>query len=62
MSSKSQFKVVPDKRHSILASAGHPAGWVNRVPAKDDFASNNGTNGWQCDAFELDNEANTAKA
>lgn len=27
----SHFKVVTDKRNSLLASQGHPAGWVSRT-------------------------------
>ncbi|KAF9473113.1 hypothetical protein BDN70DRAFT_937687, partial [Pholiota conissans] len=29
--SKSQFKIVADKRDSLLAGEGHPAGWINRT-------------------------------
>ncbi|KIK67849.1 hypothetical protein GYMLUDRAFT_36633 [Collybiopsis luxurians FD-317 M1] len=34
-SSASQFKLVANKRNSLLANTGHPAGWVNRVDEKD---------------------------
>ncbi|KAF8173636.1 hypothetical protein BJ912DRAFT_1024850 [Pholiota molesta] len=30
-SGKSQFKIVADPRDSLLAGAGHPAGWVHRT-------------------------------
>ncbi|KAE9410064.1 hypothetical protein BT96DRAFT_953289 [Gymnopus androsaceus JB14] len=33
--SSSQFKVVSNKRNSILANAGHPSGWVNRLDEKE---------------------------
>jgi hypothetical protein len=33
--SSSHFKVVSNKRNSILANTGHPSGWVNRVDEKD---------------------------
>ncbi|KAJ7462398.1 hypothetical protein FB451DRAFT_1495522 [Mycena latifolia] len=33
--SASQFKVVVNKRNSLLPAAGSPAGWVNRTAAKD---------------------------
>lgn len=52
--SNSQFKVVSDKRHSLL-NEGHPAGWVNRAATKDDFTGASGNNGgWRCDAFDVD--------
>jgi Protein of unknown function (DUF4449) len=34
----SQFKVVSNKRQSLLATTGHPAGWVNRTAEKDEEA------------------------
>ncbi|KAF8874992.1 hypothetical protein BD779DRAFT_1450453 [Infundibulicybe gibba] len=34
----SQFKVVSNKRNSILSTTGHPAGWVNRTAEKDEAA------------------------
>jgi len=49
--SKSQFKVVSDKRQSILAKAGNPAGWVNRVAEKQDMASTGKE--WRSDAYVL---------
>jgi len=49
--SKSQFKVVSDKRQSILAKAGNPAGWVNRVAEKQDIASSGKE--WRSDAYVL---------
>jgi Protein of unknown function (DUF4449) len=49
--SRSQFKVVSDKRHSILANKGNPAGWVNRVAEKQDAAS--GGKEWRSDAYVL---------
>jgi hypothetical protein len=32
----SQFKVVADKRQSLLANQGHPAGWVNRTAEREE--------------------------
>ncbi|KNZ77287.1 hypothetical protein J132_05945 [Termitomyces sp. J132] len=37
--SHSQFKVVADKRQSILVNEGHPAGWVNRTQEKSHLAA-----------------------
>jgi hypothetical protein len=34
-SSSSNFKVVSNKRNSLLANAGHPSGWVNRLDEKE---------------------------
>ncbi|KAF7967775.1 hypothetical protein HWV62_33189 [Athelia sp. TMB] len=34
----SQFKVVHNKRNSILSNSGHPAGWVNRTTEREDAA------------------------
>lgn len=55
----SQFKVVSNKRDSILANTGHPAGWVNRVetvPEKGDS--------WKSDLFDMvpNSNGNTTKA
>jgi len=50
-SSSAQFKVVTDKRDSLLANAGHPAGWVNRLAEKDKLADK-GTE-WRSDAFTV---------
>ncbi|KAF9457296.1 hypothetical protein BDZ94DRAFT_1326382 [Collybia nuda] len=47
----SQFKVVSNKRNSLLSTAGHPAGWVNRTAEKDDLAAK-GTE-WRSDAFTI---------
>ncbi|KAF9534642.1 hypothetical protein CPB83DRAFT_755601 [Crepidotus variabilis] len=47
-SSNSQFKVVTNKRNSILASQGHPSGWVNRTADVEKSASS-GTE-WRSDA------------
>lgn len=37
--SSSQFKVVSNKRNSILGNTGHPAGWVNRTAEKEQLAA-----------------------
>ncbi|KAG6885293.1 hypothetical protein C0993_003577 [Termitomyces sp. T159_Od127] len=37
--SQSQFKVVADKRQSLLVHEGHPAGWVNRTQEKSHLAT-----------------------
>ncbi|KIM39008.1 hypothetical protein M413DRAFT_447366 [Hebeloma cylindrosporum] len=47
----SQFKVVSDKRHSILANKGNPAGWVNRAAEKQELASSGKE--WRSDAFSI---------
>lgn len=47
-SSSAQFKVVTDKRDSLLANAGHPTGWVNRLAEKEKLADK-GTE-WRSDA------------
>lgn len=60
-SSHSQFKVVSNKRNSILANKGHPSGWVNRAVDKQEFKGETnqaptdygvagGDKGWKTDA------------
>jgi len=49
--SSSQFKVVSNKRNSILPDNGHPAGWVNRTAAKEELA--NLGEEWRSDAFDI---------
>jgi hypothetical protein len=34
----SHFKVVASKRHSLLATTGHPTGWVNRTSELEETA------------------------
>ncbi|PPQ71059.1 hypothetical protein CVT26_011461 [Gymnopilus dilepis] len=46
--SKSQFKIVKDKRASILADKGHPAGWVNKTEEREKLVES-GDN-WKSDA------------
>ncbi|KAF8148712.1 hypothetical protein B0H34DRAFT_668275 [Crassisporium funariophilum] len=46
--SKSQFKIVADKRHSLLGDQGNPAGWVNRTAEKEQLAVQG--NEWRSDA------------
>lgn len=46
--SQSHFKVVSNKRDSLLSTAGHPAGWVNRTAEKDELALHG--NEWRSDA------------
>ncbi|TFK24361.1 hypothetical protein FA15DRAFT_680768 [Coprinopsis marcescibilis] len=53
---ESQFKIVSDKRHSLLSNIGNPAGWVNRAADKDSVVekktdvAGQGTEGWKSDA------------
>jgi hypothetical protein len=42
--SGSQFKVVSNKRNSLLANKGHPAGWVNRAVQKEEVKAEGGPN------------------
>ncbi|KAK7458027.1 hypothetical protein VKT23_009935 [Stygiomarasmius scandens] len=49
--SHSQFKVVSNKRNSILANAGRPEGWANRVAEKEKLAEEG--EGWKSKAFDL---------
>ncbi|TFK32241.1 hypothetical protein BDQ12DRAFT_659490 [Crucibulum laeve] len=44
----SQFKIVSDKRQSLLQNTGHPAGWVNRTSEKQEEAVKGGE--WRSDA------------
>ncbi len=46
--SQSQFKVVSNKRDSLLATAGHPAGWINRTAEKEELAEKGAE--WRSDA------------
>ncbi len=48
-SSSSQFKVVSNKRDSILANQGHPSGWVNRIETNPEEKSD----GWHSSLFDL---------
>ena len=36
--SHSQFKVVSNKRQSVISNAGNPAGWINRTTEKEEEA------------------------
>ena len=47
----SHFKVVVDKRNSLLSVEGHCAGWVNRIAGKE-TAAERGTE-WRSDAYVL---------
>ncbi|KDR71966.1 hypothetical protein GALMADRAFT_253273 [Galerina marginata CBS 339.88] len=49
--SHSQFKVVSDKRNSLLVNQGNPAGWVNRTAEKEKLSE--GGDGWKSDAFAI---------
>ena len=51
---ESHFKVVVDKRNSLLSGEGHPAGWVNRIAEKE-TAAERGTE-WRSDAYVLFHE------
>jgi len=46
----SQFKIVSNKRDSILAE-GHPAGWVNRTDERKEVAGHG--HEWRSDAFNF---------
>ena len=45
---KPQFKIVANKRESLLSNTGNPAGWVNRTAEKEELATH-GTE-WRSDA------------
>ena len=45
---KSQFKIVANKRESLLSNAGNPAGWVNRTAEKEELATHGSE--WRSDA------------
>ncbi|RXW16225.1 hypothetical protein EST38_g9633 [Candolleomyces aberdarensis] len=47
----SQFKVVTDKRNSLLADVGNPAGWVNRADGKKGEADRG--QDWKSEAFSI---------
>ncbi|KAJ7462405.1 hypothetical protein FB451DRAFT_1180694 [Mycena latifolia] len=47
----SQFKVVANKRDSLLPAAGSPAGWANRTAAEDALAVQGDE--WWLDAFDI---------
>jgi hypothetical protein len=49
--SQSHFKVVANKRNSILVREGHPAGWVNRMAEKETAAERGSE--WRSDAFNI---------
>ncbi|KIY66782.1 hypothetical protein CYLTODRAFT_444462 [Cylindrobasidium torrendii FP15055 ss-10] len=46
--SSSQFKVVSNKRESLLANKGHPSGWVNRVEKPKE-----GGDTWKSELFDI---------
>ncbi|EEB96894.1 hypothetical protein MPER_03886, partial [Moniliophthora perniciosa FA553] len=53
-SSHSTFKVVSNKRDSILAKEGNPAGWVNRSAEKEKLIEKgDGPEGWRSKAFDV---------
>src|ERR1700678_3653621 len=45
---KSQFKIIVDKRESLLSNAGNPAGWVNRTTDREEMAVHGSE--WRSDA------------
>jgi len=47
----SQFKVVSNKRNSLLVTDGHPAGWVNRTMEKEVEALKGSE--WRSDAYVI---------
>ena len=49
--SHSQFKVVSNKRDSLLSEVGNPAGWVNRSAEKE--AKVKQGHGWRSEAFNI---------
>ncbi|KAH8827080.1 hypothetical protein DL96DRAFT_1605435 [Flagelloscypha sp. PMI_526] len=52
--SSSQFKVVNDKRKSLLSHEGHPSGWVNRTTERKELASQG--EGWGSPVFDIVND------
>ncbi|KAF8805918.1 hypothetical protein BYT27DRAFT_7191832 [Phlegmacium glaucopus] len=48
---KSQFKIVANKRESLLSHEGNPAGWVNRTAEKEEMAKHGSE--WRSDAFNI---------
>jgi len=54
--SHSHFKVVSDKRNSLLVNQGNPAGWVNRTAEKEKLSE--GGDSWKSEAFAIVPEAN----
>ncbi|PPQ90960.1 hypothetical protein CVT25_015686 [Psilocybe cyanescens] len=59
--SNSQFKIVGDKRNSILADQGNPAGWVNKTEERRGMVGEGG-NGWRSEAFHIIDSPSTATA
>jgi len=60
--STSQFKIVADKRNSLLSNVGNPSGWVNRAAEKESVighkseglvGTGGGEQGWKSDAFTI---------
>ncbi|KZP14441.1 hypothetical protein FIBSPDRAFT_912787 [Athelia psychrophila] len=49
----SHFKVVHNKRNSILSDSGHPAGWVNRTTEREESAVKGAD--WRSEAFSIVN-------
>lgn len=49
----SQFKIVADRRNSILAGAGHPSGWVNRTAEMQHIARGDGASHLSAPAAHL---------
>lgn len=59
-SHQSQFKIVADKRNSLLSNVGNPSGWVNRAAEKEGVIGKTseglvggGEKGWKSDAFTI---------
>ncbi|PBK79985.1 hypothetical protein ARMGADRAFT_1099659 [Armillaria gallica] len=49
--SSSQFKVVANKRDSMLASQGNPSGWINKTAEREEMVSKG--EGWRSDAYNI---------
>ncbi|KAF8956220.1 hypothetical protein BDZ97DRAFT_1852748 [Flammula alnicola] len=49
--SKSQFRIVSDKRDSLLSNQGHPSGWINRTADMEKVASQGAE--WRSDVFAI---------
>ncbi|EDR16148.1 uncharacterized protein LACBIDRAFT_187323 [Laccaria bicolor S238N-H82] len=47
----SHFKVVADKRNSLLVGTGSPAGWVNKTAEKEQLATHGDE--WRSEAFNV---------
>ncbi|KAK0472554.1 hypothetical protein IW261DRAFT_1508059 [Armillaria novae-zelandiae] len=49
--SSSQFKVVANKRDSMLATQGNPSGWIHKTAEREQMVSQG--EGWRSDAYNI---------